>query len=266
MKKEKKTKISQISKADLHVHTCFSDGKPTAESLIDYVASKTDLAVIAVTDHNEVKGAYEARKIARQRGYNLEVIIGEEVTAKEGHIIGLFIEEKIRPGMSAKDTIKEIHSQGGIAVAAHPFFQTRLRTPYAEQIDGVGGVTLIKEKFDAVEIVNATPFVTAVREGLRAKYLNRKLLLKAEVGGSDAHIKEAVGNAYTVFEGKTALDVRKSIEGKKTQAHRGKWTGQEFIKYFFFIVPKVGQIFYSCLRRGLSPREPDIIKIPKDFK
>ncbi len=264
--KIKKQALPNISKADLHVHTSFSDSKATPEQIVDWVHKNTDLSLIAITDHDEIDGACEARKAVEKRGYDLEVVTGEEITAIEGHIVGLFLKRKIKPGMSAKETIKAIHDQGGIAVAAHPFFQTRLRTLRGEQIDGVGGVTLIKENFDAVEIVNATPFITAIKEGLRAKYLNRKLLLKAEVGGSDAHTKEAVGIAFTIYEGKTAKDLKKCLQAGSTHAYRGKMNANGFLKYILYCIPHVGRIGYTCMRRGLSPREPDIIKVPKDFK
>ncbi len=264
--KSKKETLPKISKADLHVHSSFSDAKATPEEIVDWVHTNTDLTMIAITDHDEIDGAFEARKIANEKGYDLEVVIGEEVTAVEGHVVGLFLKKKIEPGMSAKDTIEAIHKQGGIAVAAHPFFQTRLRTLRGEQVDGVGGVTLIKENFDAVEIVNATPFVTAIKEGQRAKYLNRKLLLKAEVGGSDAHTKEAVGVAFTIFEGKTAADLKKCLKAGSTHAYRGRMSASGLAKYLIFCVPHVGKIGYTIMRRGFSPREPDIIKVPKDFR
>lgn len=263
-RKNQKKNFPNVSMADLHVHTNFSDGKPSAEELVDWVHEKTNLSVIAITDHDEIDGAYEVQKIIREKGYDLEVVIGEEVTAKEGHIIGLFIKKKIPSGLSAKETIKKIHEQGGIAVAAHPFFQTRLRSQY-KQVDGVGAITLIKENFDAIEIVNATPFVH-VKNGLRAKYINRKLLFKAEIGGSDAHTKEAVGIAYTVFEGKSAKDLRRSIEAGHTQAYRGKMNSQGLLRYLLYCIPKAGQMAYLCLRQGFSPKEPEIIDLPKDFK
>ena len=264
--KTKKETLPKISKADLHIHSNFSDAKVSPQQIVDWAEKGTDLSVIAITDHDEIEGAFVAQEYAKEKGYDLEVVIGEEVTAKEGHIVGLFLKKKIKPGMSAKETIVAIHQQGGIAVAAHPFFQTRLRSLSSEQIDGVGGITLIKENFDAVEIVNATPFVTAVKEGRRAKYLNRKLLLKAEVGGSDAHTKEGVGVAYTIYEGKTAEDLKKCLKEGRTHAYRGKMKLTGLTKYVLYCLPHAGKISYSCMRRGLSPREPDIIKVPKDFK
>lgn len=265
MKKQKtsfKNNPVKFSKADIHIHTCLSDGKPTVEEVVDYVAAKTDLTVIAISDHDEVRGAYEAREIVKKKRYKLEVIVAEEVTAKEGHVLALFIKERIRPGMSARETIEEIHRQGGVAIAAHPFFRTLRGNPKYDSTDGVGPITLIKEKFDGVETINATPsFGKYNRE---ADYINRALLERAETGSSDAHIKEAIGAGYTLFEGKTADDFRKSFEKKATQACQKKWTFGELFNYFIFYVPTFLKNVLWSLSLGLMPREPKIIRVPKD--
>ncbi len=262
-KKSPKKNLQELSKADLHIHA-LNDGKATPEQIVDWVHEHTDLAVIAVTDHDEVDSAYEARKIAKKKGYDFEVIIGEEVTAKEGHVLALFIKERVKPGMSAKETIAEIHRQGGLAIAAHPMFQTRLRNPKHDSMDGVGAVTLIKEKFDGVETVNATPTFSAIN--LKAKYVNRGLLLKAETGSSDAHIKEAIGVGYTLFEGKTAADLRRALEKRQTQAHIKKWHASGLFKYIVFYVPTAIRNIVWGLRHGFSAKEPKIINVTKDFE
>jgi len=264
MKKEKKTRVSQISKADLHIHTCISDGKPTVEEVVDYVANKTDLTVFAIADHDEVKGAHEAQEIVKEKGYSLDVIIAEEVTAKEGHVLALFIKERIKSGMSAKETVAEIHRQGGLAVAAHPLFRTRRGNPKYDSMDGVGAVTLIKEKFDGVETINATP--TFGKNNREADYINQALLNRAETGSSDAHIKQAIGMGYTLFEGETAQDFRKSFEKKLTQARQKRWTSGGLLDYFIFYIPSFFKSIFWSLSLGFIPKEPKIIRAPKDFK
>ena len=81
----------KLGKADLHIHTNYSDGKPSVEEILEYVQNKTDLDVIAITDHDTIEGAVLAKKIASEKKYRFEVIIGEEVSAQEGHIVGLFL-------------------------------------------------------------------------------------------------------------------------------------------------------------------------------
>src|SRR3989337_4011960 len=114
----------KISKADYHIHTNYSDGKPTPLEVLEYVENETDLAVIAITDHDTLGGVLEARELMKKKSYRFELIIGEEVTAKEGHIIGLFLKEKVEPGLSAKETVKKIKEQNGLAIADHPFEKT----------------------------------------------------------------------------------------------------------------------------------------------
>src|SRR2546421_3729925 len=106
-------------RADLHLHTTASDGWPAPQQLVDY-ARATRLDVIAVTDHDTIEGALRAADYAA--GFSkLHVVIGEEVSSRDGHIVALYVERRIRPGMSAAATIHAIHEQGGLAVAGRPF-------------------------------------------------------------------------------------------------------------------------------------------------
>src|SRR4051812_20419617 len=99
--------------ADLHLHTSFSDGWPSPEEVVDHVTLATDLDLIAVTDHDTVEGALRAVEHSQRSG-GVPVIVGEEISSRQGHILGLFLEERIRPGLSAATTIDEIHRQGGL--------------------------------------------------------------------------------------------------------------------------------------------------------
>src|SRR5260370_21658675 len=106
-------------RADLHMHTTASDGWPAPHELVDY-ASATSLDVIAVTDHDTIEGALRAADHAARRS-KVQVVIGEEVSSRDGHIVALFIARRIRPGMSAAATVHAIHHQGGLARAAPSF-------------------------------------------------------------------------------------------------------------------------------------------------
>jgi predicted metal-dependent phosphoesterase TrpH len=50
------------SSADLHIHTSASDGVATPEMVLEWVCRETDLAVIAITDHNTNSGGLEAAR------------------------------------------------------------------------------------------------------------------------------------------------------------------------------------------------------------
>src|SRR5262245_8456194 len=78
-------------RADLHMHTCHSDGAPTVDALLEHVAHNTRLDVIAITDHNTISGALEACELQKKRSYPYEIIVGEEVSTRQGHMVGLFL-------------------------------------------------------------------------------------------------------------------------------------------------------------------------------
>jgi len=199
------------SRADIHMHTSCSDGLPSPEALARHLA-RTDLAVVAVTDHDTIEGALRVAAATAGRP-GPEVVIGEEVSSAGGHILALYIERRIPPGMSPLATIDAIHDQGGLAIAAHPlsFPSTAGRRFFL----GVGTLAWTLP-FDGVELVNGTPL---------AEVGNRKARLKhqlagrapAATGGSDAHVAAAVGHVHTVFRGTTAADLRMAIETSQTR-------------------------------------------------
>ncbi|MFA7253665.1 MAG: PHP-associated domain-containing protein [Patescibacteria group bacterium] len=255
--------IASLGKADLHIHSNHSDARPSIQEILDYVENHTNLDVIAITDHDKISGALEAQELLRQKKYRFEVIIGEEVTSKEGHILGLFLKEPIPGGLNAHHTLERIHAQGGIAIAAHPFQHVRVRDPRYLTLDGVGLVTIVKEKngFDAVEVVNATP--TLGEENLRAAFVNRTMLFKGETGSSDAHIVEAIGKGYTLFEGNTVQDLHKALKHHQTQAMYAPWTLMALFKYLFFFIPKGLRLAFFTLVKGRREKRPQLINLPK---
>lgn len=198
--------VDSPGRADLHAHTDRSDGSDSPQDVAAFAAA-LGLDVLAVTDHDTLDGALRAAEHCAGRG-GPEVVIGEEVTSRDGHIIGLFLERLIEPGMSARDTVLAIHDQGGLAIAAHPFWHTaerRGRPPH-----GVGVAALRDVRFDAVEVRNGgvTPSMAAANRTARAAARELGLI---GVGGSDAHIREALGCSMTLFAGRSAVELRASL-------------------------------------------------------
>ncbi|MCX6808093.1 MAG: phosphotransferase [Candidatus Berkelbacteria bacterium] len=258
--------IAHLSKADIHIHTCYSDGRPDVEAVLDYVQNKTDLDIIAIADHDTMEGAFLAQEMMKTKNYRFELVLAEEITSKEGHILGLFLKEPIPPGLEVHTVIKRIKEQGGVAIAAHPFMHTRWRNPKIIMMDGIGFVALMREKdhLDGVEIVNATP--TLGEENLQAAFVNRTLMFKAETGASDAHILEAIGKGYTLFEGKTAADLRHALIHHQTQAMYAKWTFFALLRYLFFFIPKGVRMVWYTLTHGRLDKRPELVNIPKPGK
>lgn len=107
-------------KVDFHTHSEVSpDG---ALSAMDYrrVLERGKLDCIAITDHNDISMAQKMHDAFGER-----IIIGEEITTSDGEIIGLFLSEVVKPQMSAAETAKAIHKQGGLVYVPHPFETVR---------------------------------------------------------------------------------------------------------------------------------------------
>jgi predicted metal-dependent phosphoesterase TrpH len=212
------------------MHTRFSDGWPGPVEVVRR-ARRLGLEVIAVTDHDTIEGAQWAADYARRLGGAPEVIVGEEVSTRHGHVVGLFLERRVRPGQSAAATVTAIHEQGGIAFAPHPFWrihgQPRGRRGRVRRVHGVGWLAGELD-FDAIEVENSTPgFYLFNQMALR---LNHEVALPA-LGNSDAHILDAIGRSYTSFPGRTGADLRRAIEEGTTDAHRLRYPALALVRY-----------------------------------
>lgn len=223
------------SKSDIHIHSNFSDSTASIESILKYVINTTDIRVIAITDHDTIKGALFAIDYVKEHDLGLEVIIGEEITSLEGHIIGLFLKERVIPGLSAHQTLLEIKKQGGISIASHPFYQTGYKDK--GRVIGGLGLNIVKKEcdlIDALEIFNGN-LIMYPFENKKAQKINQKYFNLATVGGSDAHFLSAVGKSYTLFEGRTAKDLYNSLLNKTTDAYQGSWDLKSIFDYTMFI-------------------------------
>lgn len=186
-----------MMKADLHVHTNYSnDGVSTPQQAIEQ-AYKVGLGCIAITDHNEFKAYFDVK----DNEYGIIVIPGEEVSSTEGHIVALGIDRLIPKGLGIQETIDAIHEAGGYAFAAHPY----------RWWSGIGVKNTREYPFDGVEAMNARSIPSANR---------RSLKLALDIGkpitvGSDAHSPPRIGWGHVTFEEsddlKTWQDVMQAI-------------------------------------------------------
>lgn len=202
-----------MGKADLHIHTIWGDGTATVRQILDRVQADTGLDVIAITDHDDIRAAWEAQDLAG--AYRFEVIPGMEITTLQGHLLALFLERPVKMLRSAEWTIQAVHDQGGLCIAPHPLsWLTRsLGEPAVRRIHANPHQEIY---FDGIEVIN--PSLAGRVTAARVNELNQEELRLPETGSSDAHHLLGVGSAYTKFEGRTAADFRKSLTGRTTRA------------------------------------------------
>ena len=173
-----------LIEVDLHMHTDHSGDCATPVDVLIHTARDRGLGAIAITDHNEVSGALEARKLAEELG-DIKVIVAEEVkTAEQGEVIGLFLEEKIPKGLTMAETIREIRAQGGLVYVPHPFDRFHSVPDYEHLLD-------IVEEIDLLEVFNPRVAVTAFNE--EAVRFARKYRI-VPAAGSDSHVAQGWGS------------------------------------------------------------------------
>jgi predicted metal-dependent phosphoesterase TrpH len=173
-----------LIEVDLHMHTDHSGDCATPVDVLINTARDRGLRAIAITDHNEVSGAIEARKLAEELG-DIKVIVAEEVkTAEQGEVIGLFLEEKIPKGLTMAETIREIRAQGGLVYVPHPFDRFHSVPDYEHLLDMV-------EEIDLLEVFNPRVALTSFNE--EAVRFARKYRI-VPAAGSDSHVAQGLGS------------------------------------------------------------------------
>jgi predicted metal-dependent phosphoesterase TrpH len=183
---EVRERISQrpLIEVDLHMHTDHSGDCATPVDVLINTARDRGLGAIAVTDHNEVSGALEARKLAEELG-DIKVIVAEEVkTAEQGEVIGLFLEEKIAKGLTMAETIAEIRRQGGLVYVPHPFDRFHSVPDYVHLLDMV-------EEIDLLEVFNPRVALTSFNEEA-VRFATKYRIVPA--AGSDSHVAQGLGS------------------------------------------------------------------------
>ncbi len=169
------------AKLDLHIHSEQSpDGRMTVSEILTQ-AKKKGLQGAAICDHDRFFAG-------QSEGEDFLLIGGEEFSTPYGHLLGLFLTEPIHE-KTVPDLIRAIHAQGGLAVLAHPFEHAKTPDRFEE----------IVPLLDGMEIWNG-------RANRKNRQANRQAAEYAAAhnlpgfGGSDAHLKQEIGNGYVVVE------------------------------------------------------------------
>jgi predicted metal-dependent phosphoesterase TrpH len=223
-----------LGRADLHMHSTYSDGIGTIQQILHHVEHNTDLDVIALTDHDVVEGALRARDLWAKGSYRFDFIVGEEISTREGHMLALFIEKRIPPHLSMERSIDLVHEQGGLAIVAHPLnpiFRHSCQRDVLDRIFVNNDIWL-----DGIETWNAS--FCGIGANRLAMSANREVYGWPEVGNSDAHTLHAIGRGCTWFEGSTAQDVRATIESGESAPGGKLWRMHDFLRLAHFHINK----------------------------
>jgi len=233
--------------ADLHVHTLYSDGTARLVDLLGWVEHRTNLDLVAITDHDRIDGALRAQAMHAAGDYHFGLVVGEEVTTRSGHVLGLFLTTPIQPFRSVTETVERIHDQGGLAIAPHALgiwlslgrgSLVRLQTdPRPER------------HLDAVELIN--PSLGGRLRHVALAELNAELLHLPGMGSSDAHVLETVGSAWTAFDGTTAEEFRAALAAGSVEAVGRHWsTGHNVAVYGRQLVAKARKLGHTLRPSG----------------
>jgi hypothetical protein len=195
--------------ADPHCHTHVSDGMVTPAGLVD-AAVDASLDLIAVTDHDTMKSVKEVQQRGEAAG--LTVVPGEEITTAwpaQTHIMGWFLKEPVKSGMSLEDTVDAIHDQGGLAIIPHPFMPVYFGSIQPSMLRRL----LERHHVDGIEMMFTVPIGSHRRRVLGDFYDQNRDRLGAAVGGSDCHFgAHDIARVVTEYDGdfRTAVRLRRT--------------------------------------------------------
>jgi predicted metal-dependent phosphoesterase TrpH len=207
-------------KIDLHTHSTSSpDGSISLEQYRETL-NTGQLDVIAITDHDTIAFATKAQKeLGKER-----IIVGEEITTMDGEIIGLYLKEEVRPGLSAIETIQVIKNQGGLVHIPHPFETVRKGI----QLNVLNEVA---EFVDSIEAPNGRSLQPKDEQTIAwAREHN-----VAVVAASDAHRAGALGKTYTSIQALPRVETLLALLKDATMSYKRPSIGD-------ILAPKINRL------------------------
>ena len=175
----------QVLSGDFHVHAFVGDGG-IPPWMLQRHAARVGLDVIAITNHNQTLAGRLGRASAQPSAGPL-VLVGEEITGRDYHLIGVGLERPVNWDQPARGAIADVHAQGGVAIAAHPI----------HGFDGYDAVALAE--LDGVEVAHRDTLSSAM--SLQFDEFYRRALARnpevAAIGSSDFHTSGPMGLCRT---------------------------------------------------------------------
>jgi hypothetical protein len=206
--------MDAMGRADLHIHP--SDDPDVGDSASAFyaalVASDLDVAVLA--DHDRITVAQELAHRAREEHATIELVVGEEITSRSGHVLGIGLTAVVPRFLSLAETVAAVHEQGAIAVIAHPLMPIWTAASEAAIVALAEGDPWSRP--DALEAMHPTA-AWLPRWRRRVERLAVRTGYPI-VGGSDAHSVRSIGRGWTGFDGTSATDLYAAIRAGTTRA------------------------------------------------
>lgn len=210
---------TSVGKAILHIHSTFSDGEPTVAQILDEVERNSDVDVVGITDHDDVRSYAAAMewKVIHPDS-RVQPLFGIELTTWAFKHILIYIFKSPFPTRAFKKFMplgKAVHAgkaAGGLVIVPHvdAIWVGMGRRRLERQFQQLG--------VDGIELFTPVPFARGAMEKLAE--MNRRCQL-IELGGSDAHHLEDLYRVIVDFPGHSLADFDLAIRSGSTSVRWG---------------------------------------------
>lgn len=214
----------------IHVHTDYSLDSNISLWALEELLIAHGFDCVAVTDHDTIDGALRMRDRSRSR-----VIVGEEVSTRDGHLIGLFLEHAIPPGLPVLETAHRIREQNGLVFVPHPYVSS-FGCGLMERVTDIVGL------IDAVEVCNAQNLSPSADH--RAVRFAREHNLVQFVG-ADSHSRASIAPCYQIMP---SFEESKGFLGSLRYANLIK--GRHPLSYFAATAYRIARYYAGLPQPG----------------
>jgi len=166
---------------ETHCHTIYSRDSLTPPAALVKACLRKGITRVAITDHNTIAGAMEAKRHDPEH-----VIVGEEIMTGVGELLAFYVQEEVPPGLEPLEAIRRLREQGAFISVSHPFDTSRKGHWPARILEQIAPYV------DALETFNARVLTDETNRLAQAFASEHKLYGTA---GSDAHTLREVGRA-----------------------------------------------------------------------
>lgn len=206
---------------DMHVHSHYSrDSVIPLENIVQVWRNRRIFSVVC--DHDTIEGSRQFCAQIHALDPDAPFVLAEEITTADGELIGLFLSEEVRPGLSAEETVDLIHGQGGLVLVPHPFCRYRSRAIKSEALMRIVDRVDIVEGYNARNVVDEDNDAAIAFADAHAKPISV---------GSDAHIPMELAKVWIevpLFQ--TSEELIHHMKGAKVCFRRSNNTVHLFTK------------------------------------